>query len=821
MRTRIHFVVAILASILVFGPSQRVFADAKDDLEQARAYEEKGQYEQAEQLYKAIVAWQAGSDYGLQAQKQLVCLYIATNRLVEADTALGELIADFSAQEGLAQAVHDIAYRYRGADKNDKANELDQYVIDAWPQSDCALLGQMDIAKYYVDRGMNPNAQAATDVLLRDFSDHPLISRAVHDVAQHYRWSGKYEKANELYKCVTANWPDSEHALWSQADLIKSYLAAGDEANAEAAVEGLLTGFADSPLIARAAWDTAQCFGEHKKYAEAIRLYQHITANWPDSEHGLKAQMDLVKTYLTLKDDAGAGAAIGGLVGNFSKNPGAARAVWEIGQYCRELKKYSQANVLYKHVVANWPDSEDALWSQADLIKSYLAAGDDPNAEIAVVKLLSEFSDNSLIARAVHDTAYEYRKLEKYDKADQLDQLVIDSWPEAEQAIWAKMDMAKTNVALGNDAAVEAAIDAIIVEYSDNPHLARVVFTLGEEYYNKAYAKENEGLSKEAKNYFSTAIAIFQKVITELTPHETYTGYAQHLLNDCYRRFGDKYCGAYVVWHTLNHYGLTKPIEFIVKEMQLDKSDSVSIYELVATLKENGISARAVKFELDKMAKIDKPFVQYISPTSAREFGHFILCIPTGSGKAVTLDGAEEPKLIDLAFSQEDTYQQTRWDGTSILIYGAEAEIRDDAESAILNLDILRQLAADWLENEGGESPLSLDLQVALYGGCPDDCKTTSTTCFNAPLCERDVDCEEFEEDYGCYDSTVEELCKTPGSWPDCVYDSGHKCNPRRKVSGMCNLSKGYCKPTTTDFGECKLGDEHPPDLAWVRQCHY
>jgi len=146
------------------------------------------------------------------------------------------------------------------------------------------------------------------------------------------------------------------------------------------------------------------------------------------------------------------------------------------------LKKYAQANRLYKHVVANCRDSESALWAQADLIKSYLALKDDPNAEAGIEKLVADFSDNPLISRAIHDTAYEHRKLEKYDRADQLDQFVIDNWPRHEQAMWAKMDMAKTNIALGDDAAVQAAIEDVIADFNDHPRLPWAVFVLGEEY---------------------------------------------------------------------------------------------------------------------------------------------------------------------------------------------------------------------------------------------------------------------------------------------------------------------------------------------------
>jgi hypothetical protein len=95
----------------------------------------------------------------------------------------------------------------------------------------------MDIAKYYVDQGDETNAEAATAKLLTSYSGHARIARAIHDRAQHYRYTQKYEKANELYQFVVGTWPKAEHALWAQADLIKSYLAQGDDTAAEAAAE--------------------------------------------------------------------------------------------------------------------------------------------------------------------------------------------------------------------------------------------------------------------------------------------------------------------------------------------------------------------------------------------------------------------------------------------------------------------------------------------------------------------------------------------------------------------------------------------------------
>ena len=131
MRKRIHFALIILTMGLVFGLASRAPGNVSDQFSQAKSYQEDKQYDQAEQVYRQIIAQFPDSNDALEAQKHLTCLYIITDQQAEADAALAELTAAFSGHKDIAQAVHDIAYQYRNINNHEKANELDQYVIGA------------------------------------------------------------------------------------------------------------------------------------------------------------------------------------------------------------------------------------------------------------------------------------------------------------------------------------------------------------------------------------------------------------------------------------------------------------------------------------------------------------------------------------------------------------------------------------------------------------------------------------------------------------------------------------------------------------------
>ena len=152
---------------------------------------------------------------------------------------------------------------------------------------------------------------------------------------------------------------------------------------------------------------------------------------------------------------------------------------------------------------------------------------------------MADFSWSSYIARAIHDTAWEYRKLANYSRANELDQYVIDRWPEDVQAMWAKMDMAKTDIALGDYAAADKTVDILIADFNNHPEMPTAIFMLGEQYYNKAFTCENQGQTADAKSHFQKAIAVWERIINELPESRFATAQAYDFSATCYQRLGE------------------------------------------------------------------------------------------------------------------------------------------------------------------------------------------------------------------------------------------------------------------------------------------
>jgi len=107
--------------------------------------------------------------------------------------------------------------------------------------------------------------------------------------------------------------------------------------------------------------------------------------------------------------------------------------------------------------------------------------------------------------------------------------------------MWVKTGIARLNIALGNDAAVEKTIDILIADFNDHPELPTAIFILGEEYYNKAFNTKGDPNSPDARpeEYYRKALAIWERIIKELPPSAAYTPLAYYSVAVCHCDLGE------------------------------------------------------------------------------------------------------------------------------------------------------------------------------------------------------------------------------------------------------------------------------------------
>ena len=205
-----------LSALLSLWGANTALGDIGAQLQQAEGLTSNGNYEQAEQLYQQIVANNPSTDYGLEAQEKLTCLYVAWGREPQIQAGLRKLFSDFSQQDGIDRAVTHVADAYRQVSRYIEAIEIYGNVVARWQNSEHGMWSQMGLAISHASLADDVAAESAYERLRTQYAANQHISRAICLMADNYRRLERSDKARGLYEYVLANWPTAEFALWSR-----------------------------------------------------------------------------------------------------------------------------------------------------------------------------------------------------------------------------------------------------------------------------------------------------------------------------------------------------------------------------------------------------------------------------------------------------------------------------------------------------------------------------------------------------------------------------------------------------------------------------
>jgi len=391
------FMFLVLTGAILSQMAGDCFADATSDLQTADNYYSSGLYPQAEQIYQNILGRYSGTVHAFEAQKNLAILYIAWGKDQQATAAVDALKTNFSGNVHITEAVHETGQQYRQFQQYSQATQLYQCVIDTNSECEYAIWAQMDIAISNMFLGNDEAADAAAEKLLEDYSGDEHIAEAVYGVANQYRGFQRHQQADQLYRHVVSNWPDSEHAKWSQMALAVSDVIAGDTETGHASVKNLITQFSGSADITKAVHDIAQQYRWLQEYEKACELYRYILDKGPEGEYAIWAQMDLAISNICLGDMKAANKGIAKLLTDYSGSRHIPTIIYSIAQHCCWAEEYDWARFYYQYILDNRSEGQFARWSQMALaalnILPLIESGNQSGVQSAFDSLIADFND--------------------------------------------------------------------------------------------------------------------------------------------------------------------------------------------------------------------------------------------------------------------------------------------------------------------------------------------------------------------------------------------------------------------------------------------
>jgi len=496
--------------------------NAASQLEQAEQHVEKGEYQQAEGIYKAIISADPNADEAFTAQERLTVLYVSWGRDAEADAALDDLLANYSVRTDIARAVDQVADEYRQAARYQKARDLYQYMVEHWPQAAHAEHARASVslcnASGLIHSGNEAAAEAAIASLIADFSGYENIAKMVYRVANAYRERGNYAKARQHNQYVLDRWPQSGPAIESQKGVVLSNIALGDESSARAGIERLTSVFSGHPKLPKILREVGQTYDQLGNCARAAECYRRLLQQYPDASQSREAQFDLQRLDVQLLIKSGqvaeAESARSSLMAEFLGNPNMHWALFCVANTYRETGNCEEAAQLYRYVAEQWPQGQLATESR-------------------MKKALSEA-------------------------------LVL--------------------IENGDDAGVQTKIDELIAQFGSDPILPGVISMIAEGYYGQGKNLRSQGLTEQSEAFLRKAISTHTRVINQFSssdevPHACcWMGRYYRELGDyqnsidMFQRVVDQYPDFVFVWEALYCVGIN--YESLLEEGLLDSSEA-------------------------------------------------------------------------------------------------------------------------------------------------------------------------------------------------------------------------------------------------------
>ena len=149
-----------------------------------------------------------------------------------------------------------------------------------------------------------------------------------------------------------------------------------------------------------------------------------------------------------------------------------------LAQTYEQDSNYGQAEAAYQNIVADYPDTNDALDAQKRLTMLYFSIDKDQQGQAAFQKLVADFSENARIAQTVNQIASYCSELKIHQKARQYYQYILDNWPADPVAIWAKAGVVTSSISLADETAADVATAKLLSDFSSHQYLRKAVFNI-------------------------------------------------------------------------------------------------------------------------------------------------------------------------------------------------------------------------------------------------------------------------------------------------------------------------------------------------------
>lgn len=305
-----------------------------------------------------------------------------------------------------------------------------------------------------------PNAQAQAEQFFATapFAKHVLVPEVVFVGAEAYLLNqpdANLVKAEPLFRRLVTEFPANPHASQAHVRIGLCLYSAGIAANQPpkfdeciAHLNQIVGTLKDPVLIAEARYLIGRAHGEQKRHPDAVAAFRVAQQAKPDWERLDEVLLGLGVSLRAANDSANAAAELTKL-NQIAASKLRDRALFQLGEIDRGLKKHDTAVAFYQQVVTGFPMSDLVPAALYGTAAALFEKPDFANAVPHLTKLIAEKPQSELVPTALFLRGLCQHRLKQFDPAfKDLTQFVATGKAAEKDALDAKFALALCQVGL-------------------------------------------------------------------------------------------------------------------------------------------------------------------------------------------------------------------------------------------------------------------------------------------------------------------------------------------------------------------------------------
>lgn len=221
---------------------------------------------------------------------------------------------------------------------------------------------------------------------------------------------GELEEGSRLMQKILSEYPNSENIAWAQSSLaILNLQDESDPNQSDAVLSEIMAGKAKTLMTGEALYTAATIFDKQKKHEQATTLYRHIQDQWTDSELGLKATVELLKTSPEVDGDPNGQQAINQLQAQYGTISSLPDILYSLAYHYTQNGDDAKARCALQYIEQVWPNtSYAASCRMMSLAIADRTSVNDPNYATQLFAQAASLGKDAVCLRSVADTAMLY-----------------------------------------------------------------------------------------------------------------------------------------------------------------------------------------------------------------------------------------------------------------------------------------------------------------------------------------------------------------------------------------------------------------------------